>query len=109
MTISSSTQHAETAVSQQVLPTTRYYTPREVAARLRVSPTTVMRAIHEDRLFAVRVSERVYRIPVGAFVRFERGETGLVTVPAVDVAQLSEPESREPVGSESAEPATVGR
>ena len=76
---------------------TRYYTPREVAKRLRVSPTTVMRAIHEDRLFAVRVSERVYRIPVGALARFELGESERITVPAVDVPELSEPEHGKPV------------
>jgi excisionase family DNA binding protein len=73
----------------------RFYTPREVADRLRVSPTTVMRAIHEDRLFAVRVSERVYRIPVGALARFEAGEIGRVEVPAIDVAELSESGSPE--------------
>jgi len=79
----------------------RYYTPREVAKRLRVSPTTVMRAIHEDRLFAVRVSERIYRIPVGALARFERGEPEYISVPAVDVPELSEsdPAEMEPVAS----------
>lgn len=54
-------------------------------------PTTVMRAIHEDRLFAVRVSERVYRIPVGALASFERGLPERITVPAVGVTSLSEP------------------
>ena len=44
----------------------RYYTPREVADQLRVSPTTVMKLIHDGRLYAVRVSERIYRVPVGA-------------------------------------------
>jgi len=78
---------------------TRYYTPREVATRLRVSPTTVMRAIHEERLFAVRVSERVYRIPVGALARFERGDLEHIAVPAVDVPELSEPEPAELVGA----------
>ena len=76
---------------------TRYLTPREVAARLRVSPTTVMRAIHEDRLFAVRVSARVYRIPTGALARFERGELEHIAVPAVDLPELSESGSAEPV------------
>ena len=52
----------------------RYYTPREVADLLRISPTTVMKMIHERRLFAVRVSERIYRIPVAAVVRLQVGE-----------------------------------
>jgi excisionase family DNA binding protein len=70
----------------------RYFTPREVATMLRVSPTTVMRAIHEERLFAVRVSERVYRIPISALARFERGGPDRISVPEVDVAVLSDPE-----------------
>lgn len=52
----------------------RYYTPREVSDLLRISPTTVMKMIHERRLFAVQVSERIYRIPVGAVVRMQAGD-----------------------------------
>jgi len=51
----------------------RYYTPREVSDLLRVSPTTVMKMIHEHRLYAVRVSERIYRIPIGAVSRLQAG------------------------------------
>lgn len=80
----------------------RYHTPREVAERLRVSPTTVMRAIHEGRLFAVRVSDRVYRIPVGALARFEEGHESGVTVPSVDISELSEPQAPERAGAEPA-------
>jgi len=85
-----------------LLPSSRYHTPREVAERLRVSPTTVMRAIHEGRLFAVRVSDRVYRIPVGALVRFERGDESGITVPSVDVPELSESQPPERAGAELA-------
>ncbi len=52
----------------------RYYTPREVAELLRVSPTTVMKLIHEGRLYAVHVSDRIYRVPVGAVSRFQAGD-----------------------------------
>lgn len=52
----------------------RYYTPREVADLLRVSPTTVMKMIHEHRLYAVHVSERIYRVPIGALRRLQAGE-----------------------------------
>lgn len=48
----------------------RFYTPRQVADLLGVSPTTVMKQIHQGDLPAVRVSERTYRIPVPAFDRF---------------------------------------
>lgn len=53
----------------------RYYTPREVAEQLRVSPTTVMKLIHDGRLYAVRVSERIYRVPVGAVNRLHVGSS----------------------------------
>jgi excisionase family DNA binding protein len=48
----------------------RFYTPQEVADLLGVSPTTVMSRIHDGALPAVRVSDRIYRIPVPAFERF---------------------------------------
>ena len=51
----------------------RYCTPREVADQLRVSPTTVMKLIHDGRLYAVRVSERIYRVPVGAVSMLHAG------------------------------------
>jgi excisionase family DNA binding protein len=50
--------------------TKRFYTPQEVARLLDVSPTTVMSRIHDGALPAVRVSERIYRVPVPAFERF---------------------------------------
>ena len=50
--------------------TRRFYSPQEVARLLDVSATTVMTRIHEGALPAVRVSDRVYRIPVAAFERF---------------------------------------
>ena len=56
----------------------RFYTPQEAADILGVSPTTVMNRIHDGALPAVRVSDRVYRIPVAAFERF------VSTTPAPD-------------------------
>ena len=72
----------------------RYYTPREVADQLRVSPTTVMKLIHDGRLYAVRVSDRIYRVPVGAMSRLHSGdyETYEPTEESVDVLpRLGEP------------------
>lgn len=52
----------------------RYFTVAETAARLRVSHDTVLRLIHVGKLPALRVSERVYRVPRPALERFESGE-----------------------------------
>lgn len=51
----------------------RYYTPKEVAAILDVSPDTVIRLIQAERLAGLRVSDRLYRIPAPAFERFVSG------------------------------------
>ena len=56
----------------------RFYTPQEVAELLGVSSTTVMTRIHEGALPAIRVSDRIYRVPIAAFERF------VSTVPAPD-------------------------
>lgn len=53
----------------------RYYTPAEVAEILNVSTSTVLRLIHDGRLGALRVSERIYRIPAPAFERYRSGAT----------------------------------
>lgn len=53
--------------------TKRYYSPAEVAEALSVSTSTVLRLIHDGRLPAVQVSERIYRIPLPAFERFQSG------------------------------------
>ena len=51
----------------------RYLTPSEVASELRVSTDTVLRLIDRGELPAIRVSERIYRIPAPAFARYELG------------------------------------
>ncbi|MGH2445906.1 MAG: helix-turn-helix domain-containing protein [Candidatus Limnocylindria bacterium] len=52
----------------------RFLSPGEVATELGISSTTVMKLIHDGRLPAVRVSERIYRIPEPAFERFVAGD-----------------------------------
>ncbi len=77
----------------------RYYTPREVADLLRISPTTVMKMIHERRLFAVRVSERIYRIPIAAVARLQVGEEPSYS-PVVDEADEIPPVGERVPGSD---------
>ena len=82
----------------------RYYTPREVSDLLRVSPTTVMKMIHEHRLYAVHVSERIYRVPVDAVRKLQAGG-GQTYEPAEEwvdslpsVGESVDDEARRPVG-----------
>ena len=51
----------------------RWYTIKEVAERLRVSHDTVTRMIARDELPAIRVSDRLVRIPAPALHRIESG------------------------------------
>jgi excisionase family DNA binding protein len=50
-----------------------FLSPNDIASELSVSASTVLRLIHEQRLPAIRVSERIYRIPVAAFERYKAG------------------------------------
>lgn len=51
----------------------QFYSPAEVARELGVSSTTVLRLVHDGRLPALRISERIYRIPAAGFERFKTG------------------------------------
>ncbi len=51
----------------------QFYSPAEVAHELGISSTTVLRLIHDGRLPALRVSERIYRIPTASFQRYKAG------------------------------------
>lgn len=53
--------------------TKRFLTTSEVASELRVSTDTVLRLIQSGSLPALRVSERLYRVPAPAFARFKSG------------------------------------
>jgi excisionase family DNA binding protein len=51
----------------------RYYTVAEAAEHLSVSHDTILRLIHAGTLPAIKVSERIYRIPRPAMARYESG------------------------------------
>ncbi len=50
-----------------------FYSPAEVAAELGISTTTVLRLIHDGRLPAIQVSERIYRIPAASYEKYTAG------------------------------------
>jgi excisionase family DNA binding protein len=47
-----------------------FYSPAELSRILGVSDQTVLDLIHGEKLFAVQVGPRLYRIPLGAFMQF---------------------------------------
>ncbi|CAN5787385.1 hypothetical protein BH24CHL6_BH24CHL6_08230 [soil metagenome] len=51
----------------------RLLTPKEAADRLRVSHDTISRMIKRGELPAIRLSQRIVRIPVPAVERLESG------------------------------------
>ena len=55
-----------------------FYTPAEISDLLHVHVSTVRDWIHADRLFAYRLSERVYRVPLSALMEL-LGEPSSVT------------------------------
>lgn len=46
-----------------------FYSPTEVARLAGVSASTVLGWIHSERLFAVQLSPRIYRIPLASVIR----------------------------------------
>lgn len=48
--------------------TKAFYSPAEVASMASVHPSTILNYIASGRLYAVRLSQRTYRIPVRAVI-----------------------------------------
>lgn len=61
-----------------------FYSPGEVADLASVSSSTILNYIHSERLAAVRLSERTYRIPRKAVLR-------LLGLPAPEPTLLRDP------------------
>lgn len=76
-----------------------FYSPHEVAAMASVHPSTILNYIASGRLYAVKLSERTYRIPVRAVMVLlepERVEASTMTVePDADVARELAPERQD--------------
>lgn len=69
--------------------TKSFYSPHEVAAMADVHPSTILNYIASGQLYAVKLSERTYRIPVRAVIALlepERLSRSSITVdPDTDV------------------------
>ncbi len=83
----------------------QFLSPNEIASELSVSTSTVLRLIHEQRLPAIRVSERIYRIPVAAFEKYKAGE-----LESPSRARVSPETKRRPrIGAGESLPEAAGR
>lgn len=51
----------------------QFLSPADVARELDISTATVLRMIHAGSLPAIRVSERIYRIPSASFDMYKAG------------------------------------
>ncbi len=67
-----------------------FYSPAEVAALAGVSSSTILNYVHANRLAAVQLSERTYRIPRKAVLRL-LGAAG--TAPTLVEEPTKDPES----------------
>jgi excisionase family DNA binding protein len=84
----------------------RYLTTAEVAQELRVSTDTVLRLIDRGELPALRVSDRLYRIPVPAFARFKRGPVARRPVVHREATDMHDYGAGEDVGEEASKAVT---
>lgn len=50
-----------------------FLSPADIAQELDISSTTVLRLIHAGELPAIRVSDRIYRIPNASFEMYKAG------------------------------------
>lgn len=70
-----------------------FLSPAEIARELAISSTTVLRIIHAGELPAIRVSERIYRIPVASFEMYKAG-----TLRDADLAPMGSARGRPKLG-----------
>ena len=69
--------------------TKAFYSPHEVAEMASVHPSTILNYIASGRLYAVKLSERTYRIPVRALICVVEKATISVVVKAPTWAEFS--------------------
>ena len=82
--------------------TKTFYSPHEVAEMASLHPSTILNYIAAGRLYAVKLSERTYRIPVRAVIGLLDPErlapSSLVVEPDADIAdEISEEPAGEPI------------
>ena len=79
--------------------TKSFYSPHEVAAMASVHPSTILNYIGTGRLYAVKLSERTYRIPVRAVI-------ALLEPERLSASSMTESPERDVAGELSGEHST---
>ncbi len=92
-------------------PRKAYYSPREFAALVGIHPSTVLDQIHSGKLYAIKLSERIYRIPlavvIGTLHPEEIGEPRFRQSP--DIGRVIEEDRQRREAEEDAAPAARAR
>jgi excisionase family DNA binding protein len=73
-----------------------YYTPTEFGAIFHVHPATVMNWIHAGTLYAVKLGERTYRIPLAVVMQRANPQAGPTRIEIDASAELQADERRRP-------------
>jgi len=84
----------------------QFLSPGDVAAELGISSSTVLRLIHDGQLPAIRVSERIYRVPVASFEKYTSGT--LESAFAARTARTVKPRPRFGAGERLPGPTAIG-
>lgn len=81
-----------------------YYSPREFAALVGIHPSTVLEHIHSGKLYAIKISERIYRIPLAVVISTlhpeETGEPRFTQ--SADIDRVMDEDRREREAEEAA-------
>jgi excisionase family DNA binding protein len=70
--------------------TKAFYSPAEVAELASVSSSTILNYIHDGRLAATRLSDRVYRVPRKAVIRLLAPDEAAETIRIVEPDRIPE-------------------
>lgn len=71
-----------------------FYSPTEFAKLIDVDPSTVLDWIHRDRLFALKLGPKTFRIPLATVMSRLRPEAAMPTRVAIDASELAADERR---------------
>ncbi len=84
----------------------QFLSPADIAQELDISTATVLRMVHAGSLPAIRVSERIYRIPSASFDMYKAGTLRAATAAPLHRVK-KQPQLSEGEALPKSRPATV--